>query len=140
MFLFDDTAGTEIVKLRAQRNLMFKALNDEIRDIVHDQTENVGNNETINVGYPVGSGPPGSGEFTLNVLSKVTINVGPQGNPFTQLIMDTKSITLNVGPGGSLSQTVMDTMSVSTQSTQIKETGKATISNDAPMVKINCGG
>ncbi len=139
MFLFDDTAGTEIVKLRAQRNLMFKALNDEIRDIVHDQTENVGNNETINVGYPVGSGPPGSGEFTLNVLNKVTINVGPQGNPLTQLIMDTQSITLNVGPNGSLSQTVMNTMSIATQSTQIKETGKATISNDAPMVKINCG-
>ena len=139
MFLFDDTAGTEIVKLRAQRNLMFKALNDEIRDIVHDQTENVGNNETINVGYPVGNNPPGSGELTLNVLNKVTINVGPQGNPLTQLIMDTQSITLNVGPNGSLSQTVMNTMSIATQSTQIKETGKATISNDAPMVKINCG-
>ena len=106
---------------------------------MHDQTENVGNNETINVGYPVGSGPPGSGELTLNVLSKVTINVGPQGNPLTQLIMDTQSITLNVGPSGSLSQVVMNTMSIATQSTQIKETGKATISNDAPMVQINCG-
>ncbi len=140
MFLFDDTAGSEKIKLRAQKDLMFKALNDEQRDIVHDQTENVGNNETINVGYPVGSGPPGSGEFTLNVLKKVTINVGPQGNPLTQLIMDTQSITLNIGPSGSLSQVVMNTTSIATQSTQIKETGKATISNDAPMVKINCGG
>ena len=95
---------------------MFKALNDEQRDIVHDQTENVGNNETINVGYPVGSSPPGSGELTLNVLSKVTINVGPQGNPLTQLIMDTQSITLNVGPGGSMSQIVMNTMSIASQS------------------------
>ncbi len=140
MFLFDDTAGSEKVKLRAQKDLMFKALNDEQRDIVHDQTENVGNNETINVGYPVGSGGPGSGEFTLNVLNKVTINVGPQGSPMTQLIMDTQSITLNVGPSGSMSQIVMNTMSIASQSTQIKETGNATISNDAPMVQINCGG
>ncbi len=123
MFLFDDTAGSEKVKLRAQKDLMFKALNDEKRDILHDQTENIGNGETINVGYPVGSSnpsgggnPPGSGEFTLNVLNKVTINVGPIGSPLTQLIMDTKSITLNVGPSGSLSQTVMDTTSIKTQS------------------------
>jgi type VI secretion system secreted protein VgrG len=140
MLLFDDTAGSEKIKLRAQKDLMFKALNDEQRDIVHDQTENVGDKETINVGYPVGNNPPGAGEFTLNVLKKVTINVGPKGNPLTQLIMDTQSITLNVGPSGSLSQVVMDTKSLSSQSTQIKETGKATISNDAPMVKINCGG
>ena len=33
MFLFDDTAGSEKVKLRAQKDLMFKALNNEQRDI-----------------------------------------------------------------------------------------------------------
>ncbi|MGO9423712.1 type VI secretion system Vgr family protein [Roseiarcus sp.] len=137
MFLFDDTAGSEKVKLRAQKDLMFKALNDEKRDIVHDQTENVGNNETINVGFPVGSGPPGSGNLTLNVLNKVTINVGPQGQPMTQLIMDTSSITLNVGPSGSMSQIVMNTMSTAEKSTQITKTGNATVSVTAPMVQIN---
>ena len=34
MLLFDDTAGTENVKLRTQKDLMFKALHDEQRDIV----------------------------------------------------------------------------------------------------------
>jgi type VI secretion system secreted protein VgrG len=138
MFLFDDTAGSEKVKLRAQKDLMFKALNDEQRDILHDQTENVGDKETINVGYPVGNGPAGAGEFTLNVANKVTINVGPQGQPMTQLIMDTSSITLNVMPsGGPLTQIVMNQTSTTETSTQITKTGKATVSVSAPMVKIN---
>jgi type VI secretion system secreted protein VgrG len=132
MFLFDDTAGSEKVKLRSQKDLMFKALNDEQRDILHDQTENIGNDETINVGFP-----SGSGNFTLNALNKVTINVGPQGSPLTQLIMDTSSITLNVGPGGSMSQIVMNQTSISVQSTQITVTGNATVSISAPMVDIN---
>jgi type VI secretion system secreted protein VgrG len=102
MLLFDDTKGAEKVKLRSQKDLMFKALNNEQRDILNSQTENIGQDETINVGFP-----NGSGEFTLNALNKVTINVGPKDLPLTQLIMDTSSITLNVGPGGILAQIVM---------------------------------
>jgi type VI secretion system secreted protein VgrG len=102
MLLFDDTKGAEKVKVRSQKDLMFKALNNEQRDILNSQTENIGQDETINVGFPAGSG-----NFSLNALNKVTINVGPQGLPLTQLIMDTSSITLNVGPGGILAQIVM---------------------------------
>jgi type VI secretion system secreted protein VgrG len=137
--LFNDTAGGEVVKLRSQKDLMFKALNNEQRDIVSSQTENVGQDETINVGFPVppqGTGP-GSGNFTLNALNKVTINVGPQGSPMTQLIMDTQSITLNVGPGGAMSQIVMNQTSITMQSTEITITGNATVSVTAPMVEIN---
>ena len=141
MLLFDDTAGDERVKLRAQKDLMFKALNNEQRDIVHDQTENVGNNETINVGYPVGSGAPGSGEFTLNVLSKVTINVGPQGVPLTQIVMDTSSITLNVGPGGLLAQIVMNASGVTVSGTpasqlMVQPSGITTVT---PMMTLTYG-
>jgi type VI secretion system secreted protein VgrG len=132
MLLFDDTAGSEKVKLRSQKDLMFKALNNEQRDILASQTENIGQDETINVGFP-----GGSGNFTLNALNKVTINVGPQGSPLTQLIMDTSSITLNVGPGGSMSQIVMNQTSISVTSTQITVTGNATVSVTAPMVQIN---
>ena len=52
MLLFEDLAGSEFVKLRSQKDLMFKALNNEQRDIVSSQTENVGQDETINVGFP----------------------------------------------------------------------------------------
>ncbi len=67
----------------------------------------------------------------------MTINVGPQGSPLTQLIMDTSSITLNVGPGGAMSQIVMNQTSITMQSTEITITGNATVSVTAPMVQIN---
>ena len=112
MLLFDDTKGAEKVKLRSEKDLMFKALNNEQRDILNSQTENIGQDETINVGFPTGSG-----NFTLNALNKVTINVGPKEMPLTQLIMDTSSITLNVGPGGILAQIVMSAAGVTISGT-----------------------
>jgi type VI secretion system secreted protein VgrG len=59
MLLFEDLAGSEFVKLRSQKDLMFKALNNEQRDIVSSQTENVGQDETINVGFPDPPKAPG---------------------------------------------------------------------------------
>ena len=105
MLVFDDTAGQERVKLRSQKDLMFKALNNEQRDIGHDQTENVGGDETITVGKPTGGG-----NFTLNALKTATINVGllSPSAPDTQIKMDNNSITLNVGIGGMFSQIVMN--------------------------------
>ena len=105
--LFNDTAGSEVVKLRCQRDLMFKALRNEQRDIGADQTENIGGNETINVG-PVQGGAPGGGDFTLNAFQSITLNVGPSGMPLTQIKMDQQSITLNVGPDGLFAQIKMD--------------------------------
>ena len=132
MLLFDDTAGKERVKLRSQHDLMFKALNNEQRDILGNQTETIGGDETITVG-----GPKGGGKFTLNAFEKVTINVGPNGSPLTQLIMDNTSITLNIGKDGAFSQLVMDAASITLTSPQITLNGHATVSATAPMVKIN---
>ena len=109
--LFNDTAGQEVVKLRCQRDLMFKALANEQRDIGGSQTENVGGDETINVG-----GPTGGGNFTLNAFQTVTINVGPAGVG-TQIKMDASSITLSVGPGGLAAQIRMDASGVTISGT-----------------------
>jgi len=118
--LFNDTAGSEVVKLRCQRDLMFKALRNEQRDIGADQTENIGGNETINVGPvdPSGGqvGAPGGGNFTLNAFQSITLNVGPSGLPLTQIKMDQQSITLSVGPEGILSQIKMDASGVTISS------------------------
>ena len=104
MLMFDDTAGSERIKLRAQNDLMFKALNNEQRDILNDQTENVKGDETITVGSE-----EKGGNFTLNAFKTATINVGPVvGVPLTQIKMDTSSITLNVGVAGLMSQIVMN--------------------------------
>ena len=103
MLLFDDTAGSERVKLRSQKDLMFKALNNEQRDIGGNQTENVGGDETINIG-----GPTGGGNLTVNAFKSITLNVGPTNMPMTQIAMTQESITLSVGPEGVFSQIVMN--------------------------------
>lgn len=46
MLMFDDTAGSEVVKLRSQKDLKVKALNDETRVIGNDQKETIGGNIT----------------------------------------------------------------------------------------------
>ena len=112
MLLFEDQAGQEFVKLRAQRNLMFKALANEQRDIGGSQTENIGGDETITVG-----GPTGGGNWTVNAFSTITLNVGPVGSPMTQIKMDGSSITLSVGPGGAAAQIRMDASGVTVSGT-----------------------
>ena len=114
MLLFDDSKGAEKIKLRAEKDLMFKALNNEIRDIGANQTETIGGDETINVG-----GPTAGGNFTLNAEQTVTINVGPKGSPLTQIVMDTTSITLNVGPGGAIAQVKLDPSGVTISGTAV---------------------
>ena len=109
MLMFDDTAGSERVKMRSQKDLMFKALNNEQRDILMDQTENVGKDETINVGMDMANDmSKGGGNWTLNAFKTATINVGPQGMPLTQIVMTQQDITLNVGPEGLFAKIVMN--------------------------------
>jgi type VI secretion system secreted protein VgrG len=119
MLLFNDTAGSETVKLRAQHDLKFRVLNDETRQIFGSQTETVGGDETISVGVPPLMPPSGAatspgGNWEVNALQTATINVGPilpDGScpvPMTQVVMTNADITLNVGPEGLLSQIIMN--------------------------------
>lgn len=108
MLLFEDAVGQEYIKLRSEKDLMFKAMNNEQRTILNSQTEQVGGDETITVGDMTIEAQQIGGNFTLNALKTATINVGPAGSPLTQLLMDTSSITLNVGPQGMASQIVMN--------------------------------
>jgi len=112
MLMFDDTVGQERVKLRSQKDLMFKALNNEQRDILMDQTENIGKDETINVGMGDEDIAKGGGNWTLNAFKTATINVGPKGMPLTQIAMTQEDITLNVGPEGLFAKIVMNATGV----------------------------
>ena len=133
MLLFDDTVGSEKVKLRSQKDLMFKALANEQRDIGGSQTENVAVDETITVGT-LKSG----GNFTLNAVKKVTINVGPSKDaPLTQLVMDNDKITLSVGPGGQPTQISMDKQGITLKGLNITINGVTLVTASAAMVKIN---
>jgi type VI secretion system secreted protein VgrG len=90
MLLFDDTAKSEVVKLRCQHDLMVKALNDETRVIGVDQSETIGGNvtktvqgnETINIGSK-------GGQYSLTATKKITLTVGA-----SSITMDPSSITI----------------------------------------------
>ena len=98
MLLFDDTAGSENIKMRSQKDLKFKALGDEKRDIIGSQTENIGKDETVNVGMAPEDISKGGGNFTLNSFKSISLHVGPKEMPLTHIVMDQQSITLSVGP------------------------------------------
>src|SRR5206468_12772289 len=113
MLMFDDTKGKERIKLRSQKDLMFKALNNEQRDILMDQTENVGKDETINVGMDMAHDmQKGGGNWTLNAFKTASIKVGPKEMPLTQILMTQQDITLKVGPEGLFATIVMNATGV----------------------------
>jgi len=106
MLMFDDTVGQERILLRTEKDLKFKALNNQEIDILGDVTENIG---TMTSG----------GNFTMNAVQTMTINVGPPGMPLTQIIMTNEDITLNVGPEGLLSQIVMNASGITLSATPL---------------------
>ena len=86
--VFEDKAGQEWLKVRAQKDLIVHALNDETRNIDVDQTEkignnvtkSVGNNETINVGAT----------YSLTAVQEIVLTVG-----MSSLTITPGSITLS---------------------------------------------
>jgi type VI secretion system secreted protein VgrG len=142
--LFNDTAGSEVVKIRAQKDLRFKALNNELRDIGGSQAENIGGDETITVG-----GPSGGGHWTVEAAKEIHLSVSHGSSDVdmtptsitasvaksSTLYMDATTISLSVGA----SSFVMTPSSITMESPQITETGDATVSISAPMVSVNGG-
>ncbi len=68
MLLFDDTKGAENVKLRTQKDLKFKALNNQEINIGNNRTDKVGNNIDQTVGN----------NHTINVSAKYSLTAGTQ--------------------------------------------------------------
>jgi type VI secretion system secreted protein VgrG len=110
MLLFDDTAGNENVKLRTQKDLKFKALNNQEINIGVDRTDKVGNNINQTVGQ----------DHTINVGTTYSLTAGSQ-------------IVLTVGA----STITMNSSSITLQSPTITLTGDSLVSISAPMVQIN---
>jgi type VI secretion system secreted protein VgrG len=110
MLLFDDTKGAENVKLRTQKDLKFKALNNQEINIGVDRNDKVGNNIDQTVGT----------NHTINVGTKYALTAGSQ-------------IVLTVGA----SSITMDPSSITLKAPTITVTGDALVSISAPLVKIN---
>ena len=112
---------------------MFKALNNEQRDILMDQTENIGKDETINVGMDMANDmQKGGGNWTLNAFKTATINVGPVGHAADADHHDAAGHHAERWPGGACSaQIVMNasgiTLSVMGGLTSISRTPAAIV-------------
>jgi type VI secretion system secreted protein VgrG len=117
MLLFDDTKGDEHVKLRAEKDLMFKALHDQIIQINNDRKDTVGNNETISIGN----------NRNESVGNNDTVNIGTnyQNTAGTQikLIVGASSITITGE-------------SITLQSPMINLTADTEVSISAPQTSI----
>jgi type VI secretion system secreted protein VgrG len=130
MLLFNDTAGSEKLKIRAQKDLMFKALNDEVRDIGHDQTETVKGDETLNIGTVTGGG-----EFQLNVAKSAAFTVDKAlAIPFTQISMDSEQIIMTVLPY--MTTITITAAGVMIESPTITLQAMAAITLNAPIVNV----
>jgi type VI secretion system secreted protein VgrG len=118
MLLFEDLTGSEFVKLRTQKDLMFKAVHDQVIVIGNDRSDKVandvnqqiGNNQNVKVGT----------NKTENVGTNYSMTAGTQ-------------ITLTVGA----SSITMDSSSITLAAPTININGDALVSISAPMVKIN---
>src|SRR5271166_4895920 len=88
MLLFDDTAGAENVKLRTQKDLKFKALNNQEINIGVDRKDKVGNNidQTVGTNHTINVGT----KYALTAGSQIVLTVGA-----SSITMDPSSITLN---------------------------------------------
>lgn len=84
---FDDTAGSELMFVRAQKDLLVNILNDETRNIGNDVTKSVGNNETIKVGAT----------YSLTAAQEIVLTVGMSSLTITpaSITLSSPSITFN---------------------------------------------
>jgi type VI secretion system secreted protein VgrG len=113
----DDAKGSEQFFIRARKDLYFRAYNNQNIRISGNVDESVGGDETINVGNPTGGG-----NFTLNAVETITLNVGPlEAPPLTQIKMDQESITLSVGPEGLFAKIRMDASGVTISGTPVSQ-------------------
>jgi type VI secretion system secreted protein VgrG len=92
IFAFEDKAGEEYVRVRAQKDLIVGVLNNETRKVGADQNETIGGdltqqvdgNQTLSVG-----GPTTGGVYTLSAAQQIVLMVGP-----SSLVIEASGITL----------------------------------------------
>ena len=83
--MFDDTAGSEKIFTRAQKDMQTMVQNDYTLDVGYNASQ-----DTLV--------PAGDGDMKVYAYNSITLTVGTDQLPLTQIKMDQTSITLTVGP------------------------------------------
>ena len=142
--LFNDTAGSEVVKLRAQKDLRFKALNNELArhqrqsDREHRRRRD-DHRRRPERGRPLDrrgleGNPPLRQPRLVRHRHEPDVDHRHGGKAPT-IYMDADTISLSTGA----SSFVMTASSITMESPQITKTGDATVKISAPMVSVNGG-
>ena len=103
LFEFDDTESKERVVIRARRNFVLRAWNDELRHIGGSQTEAVDGSKTQTIGGDVKidvGGPKGGGDWKLHTAKSTTINADQDivGKAMQNINLEAmEKITIKVG-------------------------------------------
>ena len=132
-FIFEDLADQEFVKLRAQKDLIVHALNDETRNIDKDQTETIsGNSHPERDRQPDDQCRRRGGTYSLTATQEIVLTVG-----MSSLTITPESITLTSGQINFEALEALSTtaMTISTEATEIS-TDAASIEVTAASVSV----
>jgi type VI secretion system secreted protein VgrG len=147
-FFFEDKKGSELIRMHAEKDLLTEVENDETRNVMHDRTVTITNNETQTV-------DKGNETLTLNMGNQSTTI--KQGNQSTTLDMGNQSTQLKMGNQttkvdlGKISEEAMqsidlkvgqssihiDQMGVTIKGMMIKIEGQIQVQVKGVMVQVN---
>ncbi|PXA98379.1 type VI secretion system tip protein VgrG [Nostoc sp. 3335mG] len=117
-FVFDDSAGKELVRMHAQHDHETVVENNETRDVGVNRTTNIGTNDTLTVGQ----------DLLVTAGNSITLRVGR-----STIVMNDQSITLT---SPNISATGTQTIETTAGLTSDHKAG-GTMTLMAPLIKIN---
>ncbi|HEX6534362.1 MAG TPA: type VI secretion system tip protein TssI/VgrG [Gemmatimonadaceae bacterium] len=157
---FEDKKGSEEVFLHAEKDLKTEVENDETRDVMHDRTTTIKNNETLTVTDGNEAITVQKGNQTVEIsMGNQTITLG-QGNQTIEIKMGNQSTTVKMGnittkaSLGSISSEAMqnielkvgansikiDQSGITLKGLMVKIQGDVQAKMDSPMTQVTASG
>jgi type VI secretion system secreted protein VgrG len=116
-FVFDDSAGSELVRMHAQKDLNSVIENDETRNVNNNRTTDIKVNDTLTVGSVL----------KIDVTSQIEIICGQSKITMTPGSISIESIKIDVNATGQLT----------TNGVTVNHTAGGIMNISGPLVKIN---
>lgn len=116
-FSFEDKAGEEYIKLRAQKDLNAHVLHDETRNVDNDQEETIGNNLTQKVGSNQTINVANT--YSLTAGMEISLTVGQSSIVITPMGITLSAPTLTFNATASIASTAPEIASMASASYSI---------------------
>ncbi len=133
---FEDKQGSEHVYLQAEKDMQVHVKHDETRDVLHDRTTTIKNNDVRTVSEGNDTHTVSKGKQTIEVSEgdqEVTVKTGKQ----TITVNDDQTLTVKTGNRSTIVDTGNDELTVKTGHVTIKATaGAITIQASAGAITI----